>query len=499
MRKYFIILIPFFIGISPLRTQANTDARMTGLSGTYTTLAQGYRCVGINPANLGTYKRPSLNLMNFSIGLSNNFFSLSNFNTITGVHLEDSLAYNYFPKSQFYDLFGGSGLRTTLTVELPFPLINFSTRQFAFTTQLSSNIDMGLPDGFVDFLLFGNPFGKNISLDMDQFIVWTLESGISFGHQFSNFSAGITLKYILGLFYMGLESVNTPFLTTDISGFTGKNQYLIQQAVGGSGLGLDVGITTKESATGVRAGISIINLLGTVKWTQDHFMRSSLENSLVAAGDWYLRPNEFMLMSIVMDSVTALSFTEKSSDPLIYLETYKVISVADLEAVNFSNEDSSYMVQLNENAYLLPSGGKYSLNDLIGENDVEKTAPSYYQYVSGADNPFTTRQPMYLRLGLSKNIKEYGLLAGDLVTGFSNRRGSSSSWRMSIGAELLRFKPAIFRIGYSFGGFTQKSMSLGYGIKIGSFRWDTAIAFNGGFSINDAKGFNLALGLIWQR
>jgi len=298
---------------------------------------------------------------------------------------------------------------------------------------------------------------------------------------------------------MGLESVNTPFLTTDISGFTGKNQYLIQQAVGGSGLGLDVGVTTKESVSGIQAGISVINLIGTIKWTQDHFMRSSLENSLSAAGDWYLRPNEFMLMSIVMDSVTAVSFTEKSSDPMIYLETYKVISVKDLELVNFSNEDSSYLVQLNQNAYLLPSGGKYSLNDLIGENDAEKTSPSYYQFVSGADNPFTTRQPMYLRLGLSKNIDNYGFLAGDLVTGFSNRRGSSSSWRMSLGAELMKFKPATIRIGYSFGGFIEKTMSLGYGIKIGNLRWDMAVAFNGGFSIAEAKGFNVAMGLIWQR
>jgi hypothetical protein len=106
---------------------------------------------------------------------------------------------------------------------------------------------------------------------------------------------------------------------------------------------------------------------------------------------------------------------------------------------------------------------------------------------------------MYLRLGVSKNIEEYGLLAGDLVTGFSNRRGSSSSWRMSLGAELMKFKPATIRIGYSFGGFTEKSMSLGYGIKIGNFRWDTAVAFHGGFSLNEAKGFNVAMGLVWQR
>jgi len=67
---------------------------------------------------------------------------------------------------------------------------------------------------------------------------------------------------------MGMESINTPFITTDSTGITGQNQYLIQQAIGGSGTGLDIGITTQESKAGYRFGLSIINLFGTVKWTE---------------------------------------------------------------------------------------------------------------------------------------------------------------------------------------------------------------------------------------
>ena len=306
--------------------QLNQDARMLGLNGSYTTLARGYQCIGVNPANLGTYNNRSVNLLNLSLGLSNNAFSITNYNAINGAHLEDTLSFTYYPKSQFYEMFGGDGIRLMQSLELPLPILNFSTRRFALTSNFSSNIDMGLPNGFLDLLLFGNPIGSNISIDMEQNTIVTQNIGLSYGHPFNNFSVGFTLKYILGLFYMGMESIDTPFITTDITGFTGQNQYLIQQAIGGSGKGLDIGFTTNKSKDGYRFGLSIINLLGTVKWTQDHFIRKKLENTLKnSAGDFYLRPNEFMYVNMVMDSVTGTSFSETSGDPLIYYEMYKVV------------------------------------------------------------------------------------------------------------------------------------------------------------------------------
>ena len=71
---------------------------MMGLNGTYTTLASGFRTVGINPANLAVYQNNSWNLFDFSFGLSNNFFSIENYNTLSGSHLEDTTHANYYPK-----------------------------------------------------------------------------------------------------------------------------------------------------------------------------------------------------------------------------------------------------------------------------------------------------------------------------------------------------------------------------------------------------------------
>jgi hypothetical protein len=295
---------------------------------------------------------------------------------------------------------------------------------------------------------------------------------------------------------MGMESIDTPFITTDITGFTGQNQYLIQQAIGGSGTGLDIGFTTNKSKDGYRFGLSIINLLGTVKWTQDHFIRKKLENTLKnSAGDFYLRPNEFMYVNMVMDSVTGTSFSETSGDPLIYYEMYKVMPLESIDTLPVSN----LVVELSDETYLYPSGGEYKLTALIGDGDTTFTvAENYESYSTGDKNPFKTRQPMYLRLGLSRRWEDQAILAADLVTGFSNNYGSSTSWRGSMAVEIIRFKGQFLRLGYAIGGITKKSMSLGYGKKLGPLHLDIGMAFNGGFSIETAKGFDFAMGLTWQ-
>ena len=478
---------------SILLGQPNHDARMLGLNGAYTTLARGYQSIGVNPANLGVYKSKSLNILNMSLGFSTNSLSISNYNAINGVHLEDTLAFNYYPKSQFYEMFSGEGIRFMQSLEFPFPVLNFSTRRFAFTSSLTTNIDMGIPNGFVDLLLNGNPPGE-ISINIEQFIFIAEEMGFSYGHSFKSFSAGFTLKYILGLFYMGMESIEEPYIITNYTSLTGKNQYLIQQAIGGAGTGLDLGFTTHESKDGYRFGISVINLLGKVEWTQDHFMRSSLESTLKnSAGDFYLRPNEFMYVNMTIDEMTGTNLD------VIYYEMYKVMPLEAIDTLDISSQDSTLLIPLSDGTYLYPSGGEYKLNYLIGDGDTTfTTTDNYNQFSIGDNNPFITRQPIYLRMGISRRWEGQAVVAADLVTGFSDRFGSSSSWRLSIGTEITRFKNKFLRLGYAFGGLSKKSMSIGYGRKIGNLYWDFGFSFNGGFSLGTAKGFDFAFGLTRQ-
>ena len=105
---------------------------------------------------------------------------------------------------------------------------------------------------------------------------------------------------------------------------------------------------------------------------------------------------------------------------------------------------------------------------------------------------------MYLRLGISRRWTDQAVVAADLVTGFSNYLGSSASWRLSIGTEITRFKNKFIRLGYAFGGLTKKSISIGYGRKLGPLQWDIGLSLNGGFKIDSTKGIDIAMGLTWQ-
>ena len=84
-----------------------------------------------------------------------------------------------------------------------------------------------------------------------------------------------------------------------------------------------------------------------------------------------------------------------------------------------------------------------------------------------------------------------------MATGFSNRFGSSSDWKLSFGSEIYKFKNKILRMGYSFGGISQRSISFGYGTSFGAFNIDLGIALNGGFTLANAKGIDIAFGLNW--
>ena len=107
-------------------------------------------------------------LFTYFVYSCNSAFSISNYNAINGAHLEDTLAFNYYPKSQFYEMFSGEGIRFMQSLEFPFPVLNFSTRRFAFTSRLTTNIDMGIPNGFVDLLLNHNEYKVPYDLEIKE-------------------------------------------------------------------------------------------------------------------------------------------------------------------------------------------------------------------------------------------------------------------------------------------------------------------------------------------
>ena len=479
----------FFL-IHILFCQMNDDARMLGLNGSCTTLAKGFRSVGINPANLAVYQTTSWNIIDYSFGVKNNYFSIKNYNILSGSHLDDTTHENYYSKDKILEQFKGEGLRIFPNFHLRLPVLNISNNNYAFTSSISSNSEIGISNGVLEFILSGNPLNQNVNLDINESIDITQELSFSYGHSFNGFAAGITIKYLMGLFYMGIEPISNTTISTDYYGSHGNPQYIVRQEIGGQGIGLDLGIISNKSQNVYRIGASVINLLGTIHWNQNSFIQDNLGiEGLFSKMDYYLRPNELTYINMVVDSFVI----DKAEDSLIYYEMYNVIPIETL------TNPSDLAVELSDGTYLYPSGGTYKYIDVLNNIDTSYTVSNnYLEYPIKSNSLHYTRKPIYLRIGMSKQWIDQATIAFDLVTGFLNQSSSSTNWRFSLGIEITKFKNQYLRMGVAAGGIDGKSVSFGYGIDLGPLYIDTGLLLNGGGSIYTAKGFDFSTGLIWE-
>ena len=109
---------------------------------------------------------------------------------------EDSTSFSYLPKALFYETFEGTGFRLKQNLFFPFPILNISSKKFAFTSNLSSNLDVGIPNGLIYFILYGIQVDNSISINIEQESIVTQEIAISYAHGFKDVSIGLTFKYI---------------------------------------------------------------------------------------------------------------------------------------------------------------------------------------------------------------------------------------------------------------------------------------------------------------
>ena len=242
--------------------------------------------------------------------------------------------------------------------------------------------------------------------------------------------------------------------------------------------------------------MSIINLFGKIDWAGGSFIRDSIEPSL-SEMDSYLRPNEYIYVNLVLDSVAISTFNDESDELFFYYEKYKVCPVEEIESIIFEDLDSLLVVELTDGTYLAPSEGEYQLDDLYGNNDSTYIILDNYSKFSRKNaGKLTTRQPMYFRMSLSKEWDGQAIVAMDMVTGFMNRFYASSNWRLSVGAEITRYKNQFLRMGYAIGGMEKRSISIGYGAQIANILFDVGISFSGGFWMDSAQGINIAFGFM---
>ena len=439
-RIFTIIIIIFSISIG----QTKRDPRVVGLSGSYTTIAEGIFCVGYNPALITkAHDKPfMLQFYQSDRGFLGNFFSIENIAQFSG----DTL--NTKEKDKLFENFeDGNGLSFFSDRHLPIPFLNYSKGNLAFTSNFILLNNFRIPIGLLELIFYGNGGKPDLDMELNLEVLGINEFGFTFGLPFESVSLGVTLKYLQGLFYAGIDpdSSKANLITSDV-GLYGGGQYLIRQGIGGKGFGLDLGLVTKEM-NGWTFGVSMINVLGTIEWNKPSGMKDFLNDNPDLFGGFY----PFKWGGEVVGEDEAILYT---------------YNIDTLRADNLSQDSL------------------FTNNTVFVKDTLE----------NGEPRVFETRYPALFRLGVSRKMPTY-VIASDLVAGFQDKYYARSRWKWSIGLEWTKMESFPLRIGYSWSGADLKEFSMGFGYRKGPIIFDFGFAFRNGTWLHTMKGFNLSTGI----
>ena len=491
-----------YIVISFLSAQFEVDSRMLGMSGAYTTVAQGYNAIGVNPANLALDKALSINLLSLNTYAYNDFLSVKIYNDVSGADFENN-GPNYFSKEDLLSYIDGDEI--DIVTGLTLPLINLSFQGFGISSLNRTYLKLEIPEALFDIMLNGNTVGEKFTLGLGAEAVSANEFGVSYAKKFNfgfPFSIGLTMKYLQGLAYLRMKDVNKDgsYIMTEQTDFHGEGRYLVEQAFGGVGSAFDFGATFYDVMDDWDIGFSLINIGGSLMWSSNNPTRdligSTVEDILS------LRQNEYMLIDFTIDTMNVMSafnsegdlvesniynvgifsdipmYSDASDGDLLY---YTVNNLGDtvLNVTNSNIIDTLLIVDMEDGSYLVPS---------------EKLHSSQLQSQTSQD--IELDYPSFLRFGASRYIENYGVVSVDLVTGFDDSFGNSSEFRFSLGTEIIRVNKNLpIRVGLTMGGKQLSSYSLGIGFILGPIKLDIARKYYNGLIRNRAQGAEYGVNL----
>ncbi|NOZ76023.1 MAG: conjugal transfer protein TraF [FCB group bacterium] len=444
------LMVLVAMGLVLLQGQAKRDPRSVALGGAYGTVADGIFAVGFNPALLAyqTDKPFMLQLFGFDAGIVSNYFSLANLNSISGDTLTDN------KKDLLFDTyFRDQGLTLSQDLRFPIPMLNYASGNMAITSNALLITSARIPPGMMRLLLYGNAHDPTLDMELNLEMLAVAEYGFSFAMPFQAFAVGATLKYLQGIFYLGVDpdSSHAELQTVDGKPVYGSGTYFLRQGIGGSGIGLDLGVVSEEFNDGWRIGFSLTNAVGRINWNKP---------------------------SLIKDILGGKDKVYGNKDDLWHLVWNGTI-ITDSLAIKYSYTIDSLSAQT-----LSDTGLFTNTQEVVRNVDA-----------NGKPVSFSTNYPSLLRISASKRFPDF-IVASDLVTGFENRFFARAGWTWSIGAELTRFESFPLRIGYAWGGKDLKQLGLGFGVHKGPLIFDFALAFRNGVWIHTLKGLSLSTSLV---
>jgi hypothetical protein len=260
---------------------ASAQVRMDALAGSGSALLNGIDVV--NPALLAVHRGGGIRIAGFTVGLSNNSFSVNDYNTYNGEAWDDAR------KQEILDKIPGAfEYRTNVLVGAP----SVSVGRFAFTTRARVGALGALPEAVFDLALNGNIVGRDYTFDTAKAEGIAIgEARLSYGRSFDvgrlgrygngRYGFGISLKYLYGGAYGKLEDAHG-FIRTDPDRIRGEGIFRTRSALGGSGLAMDLG-TCRDIGRRWMVSFTLQDLFASVKW--NHETEENTDTLLVTNGN----------------------------------------------------------------------------------------------------------------------------------------------------------------------------------------------------------------------
>lgn len=249
-----------------------SSARAVAMGGAYSGLAKGVYAPLYNPANIGLagYRVNGLELAGLGAQITNNSFTLKDYNKYTGAILSES------DKSAILGSIPSEGLQFSAEAEvsvmsLAMGPIVLSINGFAAT---EANIDKDI----IELILRGNSLNDSISLNgMFSEAIAYGSVGLSYGRSIyksgtRQVAVGTTVRYIRGFAYEKVTNISGELVTFS-TGFQGEGSMTARTSTGGSGYSLDIGGSFRLNDNYV-CGLTFSNLLSSINWnngTEEHY------------------------------------------------------------------------------------------------------------------------------------------------------------------------------------------------------------------------------------
>lgn len=270
-RNSFLVGLTVLSGVLSVVSHASaadlSSAKGSAMGGAVTGLADGTDAARMNPANLGLdrFHRNQLEILGAGVFISNNSFTLADYNTYNGAFWTDR------DKADILNRIPTEGLE--LSGEGQGSVVSLATNRVAITSAMIWAADASVSRDIIELILNGNTFADTIDVSGSRSeMIGYAKASLSYGYPIytagtRQVSLGATFGLIRGIMVEQMVEARG-LAVTEESGLAGEGRFAVRTGSDGLGYTLDVGCAVQfnDMYTG---GVSIKNALGSIRWSRD--------------------------------------------------------------------------------------------------------------------------------------------------------------------------------------------------------------------------------------